>query len=100
MILEIAFVVGKGLGAYLPDFVMALPLPCAGFEELLLWRLGCIRDEVSQYIERYTDRKLNTRFKVFRFDSARLLENALDNEMSFDMNIEMNRTFCKLSSAS
>ena len=44
-----------------------------------------VLDEVSQYIERYADRKLNTGFEVFCFDSARSLENALDNEMSFDM---------------
>ena len=40
VLLEIAFVVGKGLGAYLPDFVKVIPLPRAGFKEVFLWRLG------------------------------------------------------------
>ena len=41
VLLKIAFVVGKGLGAYLPDFVKVIPFPRAGFEEVFLWRLGC-----------------------------------------------------------
>ena len=44
-----------------------------------------ILDEVSRYIEKYADKKRNTEIEVFRFDSARLLENALDNEMAFDI---------------
>ena len=44
-----------------------------------------VLDEVSLYIEKYADRKPNAGFEVFRFDSARLLENALDNETPFDI---------------
>ena len=40
VLLEIALIVGKGLGAYLPDFVKVIPFPRAGFEEVFLWRLG------------------------------------------------------------
>lgn len=40
MFFQIALIIGKGLGAHLADFVKVIPLPCAGFEEVFLWRLG------------------------------------------------------------
>ena len=42
-------------------------------------------DEVSQYINKYAERKNIQSFEVFSFDSARALKNALDDEKSFDI---------------
>ncbi|MBE6916086.1 MAG: response regulator transcription factor, partial [Ruminococcaceae bacterium] len=44
-----------------------------------------ILDEVSQYINKYAERKNIQSFEVFSFDSARALKNALDDEKSFDI---------------
>ena len=44
-----------------------------------------ILDEVSQYINKYAERKNIQSFEVFSFDSARVLKNALDDEKSFDI---------------
>lgn len=43
-----------------------------------------ILDEVSQYIKKYEE-KYNGGLEVFRFNSARALKNALDEEKSFDI---------------
>ena len=44
-----------------------------------------ILDEVSQYINKYADRKNIQSLEVFPFDSARSLKNALDDDKSFDI---------------
>ena len=44
-----------------------------------------ILDEVSQYINKYADKKNIQSLEVFPFDSARSLKNALDDDKSFDI---------------
>ena len=46
-----------------------------------------ILDEVSLFIKRYAEMKDKQRLDVFRFDSAKSLQNALDDEKSFDISI-------------
>ena len=44
-----------------------------------------ILDEVSQYINKYADKKNIQSLEVFPFDSARSLKNELDDDKSFDI---------------
>lgn len=44
-----------------------------------------ILDEVSMYIKKYAEKKQNRNLTVFRFDCAKSLRNALDDEASFDI---------------
>lgn len=44
-----------------------------------------ILDEAAMHIQRYANGKPNMDYEVFRFDSAKALENALDNESVFDI---------------
>ena len=44
-----------------------------------------VLDEVSQYINKYAEKKNIQSFEVFPFDSARSLENALEDAKSFDI---------------
>ena len=44
-----------------------------------------ILDEVSQYINKYADKKNIESLEVFPFDSARSLKNELDDDKSFDI---------------
>ena len=44
-----------------------------------------ILDEVSQYIDEYAEKKNAHNFEVFRFDSVKSLENALEDEKAFDI---------------
>lgn len=44
-----------------------------------------ILDEVSLYIKKYAEKKNNSNVEMFRFDSAKSLRNALDENKSFDI---------------
>ena len=44
-----------------------------------------ILDEVSQYINKYAEKKNNQVIEIGSFDSAKALRNALDDEKSFDV---------------
>ena len=44
-----------------------------------------ILDEVSLYIKKYAGKKNNPNVEMFRFDSAKSLRNALDENKSFDI---------------
>lgn len=44
-----------------------------------------ILDEVSQHIERYAEKKNIQNLEIFRFDSVKNLENALEDEKVFDI---------------
>ena len=44
-----------------------------------------ILDEVSQYINKYADKKNIQSLEVYSFDSAKALKNALDDDKSFDI---------------
>ena len=44
-----------------------------------------ILDEVSQYINKYADKKNIQALEIFPFDSAKSLKNALDDDKSFDI---------------
>ena len=44
-----------------------------------------ILDEVSSYINKYAEKKSNQRIEICRFDSAKALDFALDDEKSFDI---------------
>ena len=44
-----------------------------------------ILDEVLHYINKYAEKKNNQSLKVFPFDSAKALQNALDDDKSFDV---------------
>ena len=44
-----------------------------------------ILDEVSQYINKYAEKKNNQVIEIVSFDSAKALRNALDDEKSFDV---------------
>lgn len=44
-----------------------------------------ILDEVSVYIKKYAEKKQNLNLEIFRFDSAKLLKNALDGGNTFDI---------------
>lgn len=44
-----------------------------------------ILDEVSLYIKKYAEKKNNLNYEIFRYDSAKSLRNALDDENSFDI---------------
>lgn len=44
-----------------------------------------ILDEVSQYINKYAEKKNIPSLEIFSFDSAKALKNALDDEKTFDV---------------
>ena len=44
-----------------------------------------ILDEVSQYINKYAEKKNNQALEIVPFDSARSLKNAMDDEKTFDV---------------